>query len=873
MPPARRRRFAHALLTSLLLVLGGAAAAAQTHSLEPASTGGVAAIERDLAKLQAHARLLVVGAHPDDEDTSLLTLVARGMGGEAAYLSLSRGEGGQNLIGPELGIDLGLLRTQELLAARRVDGGRQYFTRAFDFGYTRSLEETLRRWPKETLLEDVVRVMRRFRPQVVVSIFPADGGGGHGQHQAAGVAAHEAFRLSGDAAALPQLESEGLAPWAPKTLYRATWFDREATTLVISTGFLDPVSGKSIYQLAMASRSQHRSQDMGRLQELGPQESRLGWVVGGEGAGSAVVFAGIDTRLRALAVLLPEGAERDRLWVELEAIEGLAAAARARLSPATLGTAAAPAREALERLRAVRAGLGERPAGGARAIADLVDEKIAAGQRALAGIEGLVLEASAPRAELVIGDKTEVTVALWNAAKTPLRVQRVELVSPAGWRSVSPAPPAQEVAPGALAKWTLEIEVPREAPATVPYFLRRPLRGDLYDWSATTAAERGEPFGPPPLEARVEAALDGLPLVLTREVVHRYSDQAVGEVRRPVRAVPKVEVALGRELIVWPSSATGQRPIEVSLTSHAAQPLAGRLETRVPPGWKPVAPLPFTLPAGSRESLRLQLAPAAGSTPASGELSVEALLESGERFEMAYPNLDYPHIRPTPRPVPAKARIAAVDVRLPPLRHIGYVRGASDRVPEQLQEIGLPIHVLDPRELLFNDLREYDAIVIGSRAYETEEALRRANGRLLDYVRGGGLVIVQYQQYPFIEGGYAPLPLAIARPHDRVTDESAPVRALDPAHPVFTRPNPLGEADWSGWVQERGLYFANTWDPGYTPLLEMADPGGAPQRGGLLVAKVGKGTYVYTGLAFFRQLPAGVPGAYRLFANLLALGT
>jgi hypothetical protein len=240
---------------------------------------------------------------------------------------------------------------------------------------------------------------------------------------------------------------------------------------------------------------------------------------------------------------------------------------------------------------------------------------------------------------------------------------------------------------------------------------------------------------------------------------------------------------------------------------------------------------------------------------------------------MAYPNLDYPHIRPSPRPREAKARIAAIDVRLPALRRIGYVRGASDRVPEQLQEIGLPIHIMDPRELQFSDLREYDAIVIGSRAYETEEALRRANGRLLDYVRGGGLVIVQYQQYPFIEGGFAPLPLAIARPHDRVTDESAPVRPLDPAHPAFTRPNPIGEADWSGWVQERGLYFANTWDPGYTPLVEMTDPGGQPQRGGLLVAKVGKGTYVYTGLAFFRQLPAGVPGAYRLFANLLALGT
>ncbi len=863
MPRARSWLAGLAALTALA---GGAAA--QPNPLEPASTGGLAAIERDLAKLQVHARLLVVGAHPDDEDTSLLTLVARGMGGEAAYLSLSRGEGGQNLIGPELGIGLGLVRTQELLAARRVDGGRQFFTRAFDFGYTRSLEETLRRWPKETLLEDVVRVIRRFRPQVVISIFPADGRGGHGQHQAAGVVAHEAFRASADAAAFPQLAADGLEPWSPGAMYRATWSDREATTLVLPTGFLDPVSGKSIYQLAMASRSQHRSQDMGRLQDLGPQESRLGWVAGGDGAGSAVLFAGIDTRLRALAILLPEGAARDRMWAELEAIEGLAAAARNRLAPAGLATAAEPAREALARLRAAR--------DGAPAIADFLDEKIAAAQRALAAIEGLVLEAAAATtggAELAIGERTDVTVTLWNAARVPLRVGSVELESTAGWRIVTPAPPAQEVAPGAVGKWTFEVEVPAGAPPTLPYFLRRPLHGDLYDWSAAESRERGEPFGPAPLTARAEVTLHGVPLVLSREVVHRFADQAAGEVRRPLRAVPKIEVAFDRELLVWTLGGPPQRLVEVSLTSHAAEPLSGRLEAKPPAGWAAVPPHPFTLTPGSRESLRLPLSAPARLTPGSWELSAEAVLQSGERFGMAYPTLDYAHVAPTPLPEAARSQVAAIDVALPALRRVGYVRGASDRVPEQLREIGLPVELLGARELLLADLRAYDAIVIGARAYETEEALRRANGRLLEYVRGGRLLLVQYQQYPFIEGGFAPLPLAIARPHDRVTDESSPVALLEPAHPAFNAPNRLNGTDWSGWVQERGLYFANTWDPGYTPLIEMADPGGPPQRGGLLVAKVGEGTYVYTGLAFFRQLPAGVPGAYRLFANLLALGS
>ena len=232
--------------------------------------------------------------------------------------------------------------------------------------------------------------------------------------------------------------------------------------------------------------------------------------------------------------------------------------------------------------------------------------------------------------------------------------------------------------------------------------------------------------------------------------------------------------------------------------------------------------------------------------------------------------LEYPHIPPTPEPEPAEVAVVAADIRMPPVRRVGYVRGASDRLPEFLQAVGIPVEVLSRRDLDAGDLSRYDAILVGSRAYETDVELPRANSRLLDYARNGGLVIVQYQQYPFVEGKFAPFPLEIARPHDRVTDETAKVTLLDPKHPVFDRPNKIGEADWDGWVQERGLYFAHAWDKAYEPLLSMADPGGPEQKGGLLVAKVAKGNYVYTGLAFFRQLPAGVPGAYRLLANLLA---
>src|SRR6185295_2769523 len=297
----------------LVLVLAPLPVATQVtlspSALEPAATGGVAAVDRALAKLSTYKRLLVIAAHPDDEDTSLIALVSRGLGGEAAYLSLSRGEGGQNLIGPELGVGLGLLRSRELLAARSLDGGRQFFSRAYDFGYTRSLDETLRLWPKDVLVEDAARVIRRFKPQVVVSVFPGIPHPNHGQHQAAGVTAYAAFPLAGDAGALPQLAAEGLLPWTPQALYRSTRFDPETPSIVLPLGGIDPLAGKSIFQLAMASRSMHRSQDMGMVQRLGPQSTSVGWV---EGAGKEAkdLFAGIDTRLSAMAATVADAGRR-----------------------------------------------------------------------------------------------------------------------------------------------------------------------------------------------------------------------------------------------------------------------------------------------------------------------------------------------------------------------------------------------------------------------------------------------------------------------------------------------------------------------------------------------------------------------------------
>jgi LmbE family N-acetylglucosaminyl deacetylase len=863
-----------ALLLLAGLLLRGAGGGAQTglgpSPLEPAATGGIAAVDRALAKLSTHKRLLVIAAHPDDEDTSLIALVSRGLGGEAAYLSLSRGEGGQNLLGPELGVGLGLLRGRELLAARAVDGGRQFFTRAYDFGYTRSLDDTLRLWPKDVLVEDAVRVIRRFKPQVVVSVFPGTPHRNHGQHQAAGVTAYAAFPLAGDPDALPQLAAEGLSPWKPQALYRSLRSDPDAPSLKLPTGRIDPLTGKSIFQLAMASRSLHRSQDMGMIQRLGPQESRVGWV---EGAGQDAedLFAGIDTRLSALASTVADGARRQAAEKRLDAVQSAAERARASLNPAKLDEAVPPLVEILRGLRETRATLAEED----RTARELIDEKIEAAAAGLAAAAGIALDATTTAVErLTAGETFTVQASLWNSGARPIAAVSVELAPAAEWRGEPLAGETKDLAAGALGAWELKPSVPSGAPATLPYFLRRPLAGALYDWSAAAPAEKGEPFGPPALTARFSFTLDGVQVTLEREVVHLHRDQAIGEVRRPLRVVPRIEVAAADEILVWPVQSREPRRLRVTLTSRAKEPLSGRLEAAAQDGrsWPAVAAKPFTLQSPDEPlELELTLTPPKELKPGRTELQLAAVLADGQRFDFAVPVVDYSHIRPTPRPVPAQVAIQTADLRLPPLKRVGYVRGASDRVPEFLRQVGMPLELLGPDQLDSGDLARYDALVVGSRAYETEPALARANHRLLEYAKNGGLVIVQYQQYPFIEGKFAPFPLEIARPHDRITDETAPVTLLDPASPAFNAPNRIGPEDWNGWVQERGLYFAGTWDPAYKPLLSIEDPDMPAQQGGLLVAQLGKGHYVYTGLAFFRQLPAGVPGAYRLFANLMGL--
>ncbi|HEX8696593.1 MAG TPA: PIG-L family deacetylase [Longimicrobium sp.] len=833
---------------------------------------GAAALGLALRRLGVTKRVLMVGAHPDDEDTQLLAALALEEGADVAYLSLTRGEGGQNGIGPELHEALGLLRTEELLAARRVDGARQFFTRAYDFGFSKSAEETLAHWPREELLRDVVRVIRAYRPDLVVTVFSGTPRDGHGHHQVSAIIAREAFQAAGDPARFPEQVAAGLRPYRPAKLYQSLRTNAEGATVRLALGNLDPLFGRSPFQLAMASRSRHRSQDMGRPEPAGPRWGYLRRVVPAPAGEEPSIWAGVDTTLTVpLPAALPRG---------LTPLERVAQRYRAALEE--LGRVANPLRpDGLVPPLARLVGALETPAAPGGRVdpdslavhADRHAGELRDAREALALAAGLVLDAVSNDARVVPGQEVALEVSLWNGGARPVTVDSLAPELPAGWTAAALDPLPASVAPGALATRRFRVRVPADARPTEPYFLRASREGDLYRWPADAAGVLSLPFEPAPVRAAARVRVEGAPLPLQAEATFREVDLRQGELRRPVLVVPAVSVRLDPPTTILP--ARTERPLRyrVRLAAEAPGGIAGTLRVSLPAGWRaePAAPA-LRLGEGERREVDIAVHPPEGAAAGEYPVSAEFVAEDGRRFARGVEVVDYPHVRARPLYHEARSRVRAFDVRVPDGLEVAYIEGAGEEGPGILAQLGIVPDLLGAEELAAADLSKYDVIVAGSRAYEVRPDLAAHNARLLEYVRRGGTLIVQYNKYELVEGRFTPFPLTMARPHGRVTDENAPVRLLDPSHPVFTKPNRITDADFAGWVQERGLYFADTWDPAYTPLLETGDPGEAPLRGGLLIAKYGEGTYVYTGLAFFRQLPEGVPGAWRLFANLLALG-
>jgi LmbE family N-acetylglucosaminyl deacetylase len=875
--------------------------------------GGVTETALLLRQMGGVKRVLVIGAHPDDEDTALLAELARHEGARAAYLSLTRGEGGQDLIGPQLGKGLGLMRTEELLAARRLDGAEQYFSRAYDFGFSKSSAEAFGHWPSDTLLGDVVWVIRTFRPQVIVSVFSGTPADGHGQHQVAGILARKAFEAAADSSRFPEQLRWGARPWRALKLYRKAWHRGDSVTLRIATGQYDPVLGMSPFQLAMLSRSQHRSQDMGVLRPPGPRHTRL-LLLGNrtEARPGAGIFAGVDTTVAGLADALPAGS-RGSARQGLTAYEGAVREARDSLRALDPGAAVGP----LERAVASIEGVANEVRGGGAdpAARQAVDRQVGLARRALLSVAGVTLHFRSEDDRWVPGSGARIEAELWNGGGRSIVAGPPSLQLPDGWsarllpadsvratssersRFYPGSPPIRggseeiEVPAGSLARWSFDVQIPRDAPPTEEYFLRSDTAGDLYRWPDDPSL-RARPLDPDLVTGTLPLRMAGVSVSATGPVRYRGVDKAVGEFWRPVYVVPRVSVALEPGVLVWPTmpdSATPRR-VTVTVRSEARDTLALQVGLDLPPGWssEPAAAQVVLDERGATESSSFTLrsgvtsdggSPGGAPGPDSARsyrVTAVARPAAGSggparSWSRQLTMIDYPHIDPVPLYRDAAVRVERFPVRVDRSRRVGYVMGSGDAVPDAIRQLGLRVTMIGPEQLRSGSLADFDVIVLGVRAYEVRRDLQAANQRLLDWVRAGGTLIVQYNKYEYVDGGYPPYPATMAHPHDRVTDERAPVTLLHPDAPPLASPNHVGPGDFQGWIQERGLYFLHSWDERYTPLLSMHDPGEPPKEGGLLVASMGKGVYVYTGLDFFRELPVGVPGAYRLFANLLSL--
>jgi LmbE family N-acetylglucosaminyl deacetylase len=833
---------------------------------------GAAALGPLVQGLGATARVLVVAAHPDDEDTRLIAWLAQGRHVETTYLALTRGDGGQNLIGNELGEALGAIRTEELLAARRIDGARQLFTRAYDFGFSKSAEETFRHWPRDSVLGDVVTAVRAFRPHVIVAIFSGTPRDGHGHHQASGILAREAYDLAGDTARFP-VARYGPA-WVVPKFYRATSYrNHEGATYRYNSGEYDPIRGRSYAEIAGESRSQHKSQAFGMLQRKGVmigslrrEATRVNEATPAERERS--IFEGVDTtwaRVRREIECRPRLAALDSLDAAIAAARRGLDLARPQESVPRLARVVALFARAEDAAMMANGGTSACRLAAAGDVRASLASGAARAQEALLLASGIAVEATVARDAVAIGDSTEVTITVYNRGRAPLVVDGVSVVDPALLERREAAAPGGGATIAPDSAWSVKRWAHAGSRVTEPWWLAAPRAGDLFGVpvDGTPEDRQGLAFA-----AVVAVRAGGVPTALRAPIVNRFADPIRGEVERPVHVVPRIAVTLDRTVELAPAGVPIDRTLRVQLRSAADGARDVSVSLRLPSGLAAdSATRTVTLPAfGDVRAVEFRVR---GRVPA-GRHVIQALAASGgEVFSSGYIPIEYEHIRPLKLYRPATVELEAVDVKLPPRIAVAYIPGVGDNVAPMLRQLGVPLTVVAPEELAGTDLSRFTTVVVGPRAYEAHDALVAASSRLLDWVARGGTMVVQYGQYEMMRPGMMPFPITIARPHDRVTDETAPIRVLVPGHPLLAAPNRITERDFAGWVQERSLYMPRTFAPQYRPLLSLNDPGMDPNSGALLVAPHGKGTYVYTTLAFFRQLPAGVPGAARLFVNLL----
>ena len=788
-----------------------------------------------IKKLNFLGTVLYVAAHPDDENTRLIAYLSNETLANTAYLSMTRGDGGQNLIGPEIREGLGVIRTQELLAARRIDGGKQFFTRANDFGYSKSTDETQKIWNRDQVLSDVVWVYRNFKPDVIITRFPPDERAGHGHHTTSAIFAAEAFDLAADKNAYAD-QLEFVNPWQVKRLFMNTgrWWSPDINedtpgVFVIDAGAYNPLLGTSYTEMAALSRSQHKSQGFGSTGQRGESLEFLEPVKGEKA--EVDIFEGIDTSWKRV-----NGGEKIGKMID-EIISSY--------NPQTPS-------ESLPKLLAVR-----------DQILLLKNkhwqvQKLNEVDEIIKSVLGLYAETRAEDYNVSPGDEARLAVEVVNRSNIPVKLEAVSI------DHLKDTTTSIALSNNSKFEFETTVTIPDTWEYSMPYWLKE--KGTLGTYKVEDRALRGTPENAAAIEVSYAIQVLDHKIMLESPVVYKWNDPVKGEQYRPFIITPPAFVNIEEPVYIFSNA----QPKKVNVTVKASKSdITGTVNLNVPAGWK-VQPenQKFELALKDEEAILAfdVVAPEGQST---GEISA-SISVAGQTYNNSIQTIAYDHI-PTQVLMPrAASKVAKIDIKREG-NVIGYIQGAGDAIPASLREIGYEVWEMNDDEITPENLAKVDAVVLGVRALNTNDRAKFYMPSILNYVSEGGTLVVQYNtNFRLKTEEFAPFPLKLSR--DRVTEEDAKVKILDPKNPILNYPNKITEKDFDGWVQERGLYFPNEWDDKYTPLLSSYDEGEDPKDGGLLVADYGKGKYIYTGYSFFRELPAGVPGAFRLFVNLVSAG-
>ncbi len=875
---------------------------------------------RWLHALKTRASMLLITAHPDDEDGGMLAYVTRGQGARAAMLTLNRGEGGQNAMSPDMYDALGLVRTQELLAADRYYGVDQYFAGAVDYGFSKTREEALAKWDHDRLLGEVVRVIRMTRPLVISAVFVGAATDGHGQHQVSGQMAQEAYLAAGDPNRFPEQIREGLRPWTPLKVYaHVPFFDvtpqgmydyaidkyvpvrffdfvnqkssseKPSTNLEIQEGNFAPAAGLSFLQIGREGLGYQKSQNNGlaipRPSPFASAYHRYGSRVPAAEHEESF-FDGIDASVGGIGSLVTN--EPDYLKNGLAEIARLADEASNQYQADRPQGIAPVLADGLRTTRSLIAQVnaGSLPDPGKSDVSFELRAKEDQFEHALAESLGLSMQAivapdnpqaarnpfgmAVPTFTIAIpGQSFGVQVELNNGSPDAVQVESVSVDASDGkqWKIAASGDSPKSVAGRAQGIAQFKVVAPPDAALTRPYFTRPDEEQPYYD--LTDPRYRNLAFAPYPLSAAARLSYHGVPLHLSQVVQANQRIPTLGIVEQPLLVGPAISVTV--------TPAAGAVPLDsksfaFSCTVHSNVKGAaeGTLRLRLPPGWRSAPQsAPFSMSRdGEDHTITFSVTPGVVEP---GEHRITAVAEyQGKSYEEGYRLVGYPGLRPYPFYRPAVYRAVGVDVKTAAGLRIGYLPGTGDDVPQALSNLDQSVRVLAASDISQGDLSAYDAIILGTRAYAVRPELKSANSRLMQYVKDGGVLIVQYNLQDF-DQNYGPYPFSLGNNPQKVVDEGSQVRILKPQSPAFTWPNRITEADFAGWVEERGHGFMQTWDSHYDPLVETHDPEQDPQRGGLLLARYGKGAYIYDAFALYRQLPSGVPGAFRILANLVSL--